>query len=587
MPIDPTKRPDEQEIRRFVAHYEEVFSGALTEWAEADSYYLGEYGLWTDLKDEKLEATRPNYHSARAAAVIDQATDAISTFAPIITRPPTGKTKADVDAANRVENSASDLLVDSFVLGGDHAAKKTAQSGIIYNYLLTSVGLDTSGMSDKPVKRESETAGDFEERTDLWEQQRQGWNPLRIDALRPGEVLMDPMVKNPPVAVRRYRLIADDAAALSLKMAERQARRKRESTAQEPMFKVDNGKEYDKLDLIEFNSTGWWGVLQKTGSWLFPPEENRNGFQKWVHAWGGGGLTPVKADGFETKYMARGFLKAVMDDLRMFDQATAAVHRLLMRAAFARTGFDGAQEEGIQQMAGNLLTGPKDAWWTEVSPTLPPQVFQHMEAVLNDIRMGTFDPQVGGFRQAGIDTATQQILLSDASQRKFVVLNTQMGGVFSIQMSNMLHLAVNIMDEDAFAIDSLSVGANPLKKKDIGQNFRIFVTFENIDPVVSAQLKADARQELDARLTSREAYWKVARVSDTSTLRDEILDDEIDQLPALHQEIVIERMKQRGEDKLANKLNAELDQQALVSTGGDTLIERQPPARGGTSNGRA
>jgi hypothetical protein len=583
MPLDPNEKLDTQEVLRFATETEKDFEGAMDEWSKADEFYLQEYDLWPNLKGP-AKAARPSYHSARAAAVIDQATDAVSTFAPLVTRPPTGGSQADKESADRVEKSVTEFLHDAVTTAAEHASKKAAKNGVLYNYMALYTGLDTNGLGQRPVKSAGEEQADFEQRESEWDQQRHGWNPMVIHATRPGEVLMDPMEKHPDAAVRRYKLKAYQAAALSLKMAERQARRKKEHTAQEQSYRIGAGVDpYEEIKVLEVFTTGYQGVLRDNGDWLYEQETNVWGLQPWCHAWGGGGLTPVRADGFDTKYLARGFLQAIMDDLRTWDQAYTAVHNLLIRTAFARTGSRKDPSEAAAELAGNLLQGEEADWWTEKLPAFPGQIFQHMDGILDDIRMGSFDPQVAGIRQSGVDTATQQLLLSEASQRRFIVLNTQLGGLFSIVAANMLRLGINVME--AFGVNELFVGANPLQRRDIGKNFRIMVTFENIDPVVHVQEKADARQELGLGLTSREDYWKVSRVADASGRKQRILRDQVEDLPEVKTEMLALIARQEGLESVAKKLEekaAQLRAQAfeeevaLTDMQGNPTVTRQP-----------
>lgn len=580
MTLDPQQKPEIGDVDKFVAAMEEDYAGARTEWAKAADFYLSEYELWPKLSAEE-RAHRPASHSAIAASVIDQATDAISTFAPIVTRPPTAAGASAQTEADDVENGAKDMLVDAFVTASEHAAKQSARHGVLFNWMGLSTRLKR-GIRERPERKEGEDLEDFQEREQGWGQEQWVWNPISIEALRPGEVLMNPMETNPPVGVRPYRLRAYQAADLSLRKAGQQKT--------DPLYTLGTIEPYDWLDLQEVFSARWHGIRHQAGQWLYEPEPNGMGFQPWCHGWGGGGVTPPSAKGFESKYLARGFLHAVMDDIRMWDQGLTASHNLAIRTAFARVGYDGDVSEAVQQLLGSILTGKRDDWWTETTPPSPPQLFQHLETVRNDLRLGTHDPQIGGFRQAGVDTATQQILLSDASQRRFVVLNLLLGTLFSIAVSNMLRLAVNV--KEAYGLDQLGIGAHKLRSKDIGRNFRIFVSFENIDPVVHQQQKADARAEIAAGLESRAGYARVARRADWTGTSDEILDDQLEAMPEVQAEMLALRARKRGLNQIAQKLDAtaaelrdqRLGEVAMTDEQGAPLVTRDMARSNG--NGR-
>jgi hypothetical protein len=575
MPLDPIQKPDAYDVDKFLSVMTEDYSGALTEWDKASSYYLQTYDLWPNISKEE-KAHRPIFHSSIAMGVVEQGTDAISTFAPKVTRPPINGSEEAKTSADHVENSCHDLLVDSFVTATEHSAKQSAKHGILYNWMGFSTRLKPN-ITERPTQKHGEDKEDFQEREEEWSQEQGSWNPFNINALRPGEVFMDPMETNPPIGVRPYKLRAYQAADLAL--------RKAEKTNSTPMYTLGKTEPYDWIIGQEYFSTHWHGVKREAG-WLYEPEVNGYGYQPWSHAWGGGGVTPPRTEGFDSKYMARGFLHGVFDDIKMWDQGVAASHTALIRTAFARVGYDGDPGEGIAQLLGTILTGPRDSWWTEQMPTLSPQLANHLETVKADLRNGTFDPQVGGFRQSGVDTATQQILLSDASQRKFIVLNTQLGGQYSIVLSNVLRLATNLFS--AYGLTELGVGEHKLTTKDISKNFRIFVSFENIDPVVHQQQKADARAEIALGLNSKAGYWRVARVSDSSGLEDEIMDDTLDAMPEIKAQMLALHAQSRGLKRVAEKLsvaaeelsNQRLGDVAMTDGQGQPIVRRDqaPPA---------
>lgn len=536
--------------------------GAVAEWMKADTFHSGTYDIWHNLTAEQ-KASRGKYHTSRAYNIIDHAVDALGSFDPKVHRPRTGNNQRASEAADRVEFALHEILLDAFLQEVMQPAKTAGKYGILYNYMQLYTGIDLTRLIRKPERKNGEDQADFDQRMEDWEEQRAGFNPIRIRAPHPGEVYMDPRDKNPDMAVRRFKMRAFELEDLTLK---KKARRLADSS----LFDMGTLDPYEEVEVVEF-WTPKWHALKRPGQEFtenFFSEPNTWGFQPYIHAFGSGGNIPTNAGGaLDPTYLAVGFLHPIMESLRARDQQFTAKQQILMRAAYAKRGTRLDPEEAASQLQGDIISGDESDWWAEKFPNLPNEIFRYGEEIDADIEEGSFNLQVAGFRQSGVDTATQQVILSEASNRKFAVIQSQLGNIFSIAASNILRLAVQL--KEIYGINTINVGDNPLRIADIGENYRVFVAFENVDPVVHQQLVAQSSSLVAQGLESKEGHWRTARVEDATGKRLEILMDQVRELPAAKMQALSFAATELGLRKVGQQLQGESDRLKAEQNGGE------------------
>ena len=548
MTLDPSKAPEAQDINRYYRDQEHTWQGAIAEWKRADDFYLQTFNVWPR-RPEREGRELSQYHPPTATNIVDHAVDALSLFLPRFTRPALGETEQAKEDADRIEKAVSSIVRDAFLQAPFHPGKMLGRHFVMYNYGVGCLMFDPEGFRPRPTKGRGESQEDFEQREAMWESNHIGWNPYRLDAPKPGQVFMEPLEKHPKIAIRKLKLKNWQIAELMLQMDNKRG-------AETYGFDYRDEDAYESRDLLEYFSASHHamqlGDENFSGDNLFI-ERNPWGFQPYIHAWGSGGVIPVDADEFDPKYLARGFIHTVMDTLVNEAQRKTAQHEVLIRAAYAKRGFMGDPAEAREQLEGDILTGDKDEWWVENLPTLPNQIFEYGKEQSQDIQQGSFNLQVAGFRQTGVDTATQQIILSEASSRKFTTIITQMNYIYSLIGSNILRLSEVV--KDIYGLNKIVIGTDEIRASDVRGNYRIFASFENIDPVVHNAEKSAALAELQAGLSSRQDYWRVARVEDATGRELRILEDQVKMLPEVKLEmlkLVAERM---GLSKIADKLD--------------------------------
>lgn len=575
MPLDPLKPPEAGDIDKFLKYQEDTWEEALTKCRKADEFYNRTYAQWTGIKDPIARAQRPRYHSSFPTSKINQATDALSTYAPQVTRPPSGKSKDAKAAADRIEPALTEFLVDSFTQEHRHPGRDLGEQFVKYSYGSLFTGLNTKWAESRPEQIDGETQDDLEARQEEWEADHFGFSPIKLEVLPPGAVLMDWDNKHPDLAVVRRWIPAYQLADFTLRKLDSA---KRNNRVEGTPFTIASGQDpYEPVEITQlwgprFHAMKGHGDEHKENLFVEP---NTWGYQPHTHGFAGGGAQPV-GEKANPKWLIEGILHPVMEGIKMRDERFIATHTSLMRLAFAKRGTTLEPTQAARALAGDVLFGREDDWWAEKFPDFPNQMFAAGPELEDEMRQGTFDPQVAGFPNTNIDTATAALITAEASSRRWLVAMAQMGALFTLSASFILRLAARLNEE--YGIESLNEhSATPLLVKDIGKNFRVFVRFENLDPVVLQSQKAEAREEMNAEppLQSWEGYQRIARVANATKLKGEILDDKLERLPAMEQEILAAHAKQRGLRKLGTRLEEELDQIALVGPDGQPLVERQ------------
>jgi hypothetical protein len=269
---------------------------------------------------------------------------------------------------------------------------------------------------------------------------------------------------------------------------------------------------------------------------------------------------------FDPKDLAVGMLHPIKPLLKALAQLVSAEMQSVVRAAYAKRGFNGDEQQAVTQLMGDIISGEEGDWWLEKLPTLPQNIVELRNWIETAIERGTFSMQTAGFRQVGVETATQQIILSEASLRKFATMLNQLDYMYSIAGSNILKLATKL--KAAYGIETINVGTRALKVPDINGNFRISVTFEQIDQNALRLERQSAMEEYQAQLTSKEDYWTVTRVEDKSGRRIRILEDQIEQTPEIVAYATEQTQKRLGLDKMIKRMKQEAEEQERMANPG-------------------
>lgn len=546
--LDPRRRPEVKAIERELEHLERVWQDAHSLMKEADSYYFQTYDLWGDLRKSNPDAAenRPQFHSGMAPAIIDHAVDVHLAFEPTFHRRPLGDGREQAERADRLEEGIQQVFLDALLKQTDFAPKVNGKQFALYNYTQLYVGLDPLAL-ERPTRDDGETMEEFEEREEEWLRAQIGdWNPLKVVVPVPGTVFMDPTKKTPKIAIVRQKMWAYE---LKRQMESKRGRRVAEvsSTWGGP------SDPHDEVEVLEVWSPYWTAVLEPgMGKEFLWVEENDWGFQPYLHAFVGSVTSPTGEPINPRWWVRQSLLFKVMHTLRMWDQWMWAKHQLVMRAATAKTLYAGDAAEAAAKLEGDIVPETREEdWGIEKTPQLPNQMEVHGQQISDDIEQATFSLQAAGFRQEGVTTVGQQVLLSEATSRTFRAAVSQMGHLYSAGGSNVLKLVTTM--KTAYPDLVISIGGIPLLASDIQGRYHIQARFEQIDPAVALQEQQQAMLELEKGLIDSEEYYRITRRKNVTTIRKGILKDRVRQSPEVMAEMENELMKELGLGEVAER----------------------------------
>jgi hypothetical protein len=549
MPIDPTKIPSREEMERLHEHYMETWKNAHAQWREDDKYFKREFALWDGVANETVRAGRASVHPSAPTDIINHAADTLLTFDPYVHRAPTSKSEDSKIAADNVEAAMQEIIPDAFLMEMmGHPAKLGGRYLIQYGYTPQFTGLDLTAINGKPQLKKGEAKEDYEYRLEEWNFHRYGWNPIRMPTPHPSQVLMEPLEKNPAIALHQRSMLAMDVHDLTVQ----------KSKTRQGVYVWDMGETdpYEIMPILEFWSAYQHVVKLQDGEILYA-ERNMWGIQPFQHTFAGFSQLSMmdSRDKCDPSELAVGMLHPVKPLLKALAQLVSAEMQSVIRAAYAKRGFAGDEQQAVQQLIGDIISGEEGDWWLEKLPTLPQNITELRSWIETAIERGTFSMQMAGFRQVGIETATQQVILSEASLRKFATMLNQLDYMYSIAGSNILKLATKL--KNAYGIETINVGTRALKVADIDNNFRISVTFEQIDQNALRLERQSAMDEFRTGLTSKDDYWTVARVEDKSGRRTRILEDAVEQTPEVVAYAAEQTQKRLGIDKMVKRMKQE------------------------------
>lgn len=456
-------------------HLTTVWMDTHRRWAEIDTYLQGTFELWP------AGVERPKYHPGTAFALIDQAVNHQMPTKLTVKRFPAGDTYKRKRTADKVEVFLEALMAEVARKEPVHTVGQVKRHLLAYGYsILEGPILDSreyQKMLDGPESK--------------------GWNPLRLRAPHPQRVLMSPSERNPGEGIKRVRRSSEEVKALLV-------RKKASKEAKVYKDWEPTREGYQELDTTEYWSEDWH--LFMVEDMILYAEENVWGYFPFIQGFSGWGMEPTDLAQINPKYLAVSLLEHVMESLKVEAQRKTAQHNSVIEAGFQRKGYDKAQGGNLTDVQAaealardGLLSGKKEAWWYQDTPRLPDWMFQVGQEIDQDIENATFSKTVGGHRLPGVNTVGQQAILSTAAERKFDAPSFQIDEMFSVAGSNFLRL-IDQLDVD-ITVRGVTVGP-----KDIKGDYSVDIAFQDENPMILAQLKADGLRELEAGVLDPETY---------------------------------------------------------------------------------
>ena len=465
--------PTQQYITTLVHHLETVWSETHRRWAEIDTYLHGTFRLWP------AGVNRPEYHPSKASAILDHAVNHEMPTKMSIKRFPVSDTYRKKRQADKVETFLGYLMAEIARKEAMHTVGQVKRHLLAYGYaVLEGPLLDT---------REYQLMLD--------DDKGKPRNPIRLRAPHPQRILMSPSERSPGEAVKIVRRSSEDLTTL----LERK-RTRREATVYKNWNPSRDG--YQEVNTQEYWSDDWH-VLMVEDDILYV-EPNTWGFLPFIQGFSGWGIEPTDWKEINPKYLAESLLEHVLEGLKLEAQRKAAQHNAVIEAGFQRQGYDSTLGGNLDPTQAadtiardGLLPGKKEAWWYQDTPRLPEWLFRVGEEIDQDIENGTFTKSVAGQRLPGVNTVGQQAILSTAAARKFDSPSLQVDEMFSVACGNVLRL----IDAMGVPITCRGVTVGP---DDIKADYSVDATFLKEDPVMRAQERREAREDVKLGLLDPE-----------------------------------------------------------------------------------
>ena len=551
-------KPTVESIHQITRYLQDLWSRTHNKWREVDSYYQQEFKLWPE------GMSRPEWlKPARSRSIVDHAVDHQLAYEPIVHSFPVGQTEASERRADEVEPAMKAILDEASLFEPSMTWKAIGKHLLLYGYAVIEDGLDSSCMNErreKPRKGRNEPQDEFDRRVRIHQNAVKSMMPFRTRAPHPSRVLLDPMEKEPRMAVKHaYRRSIALEEITSARMTGSRAKR----GEVHPWKVTDNPFEMVMVD--EFWSECWHAMVANDE--LLFVEKNTWGFIPYSHAFSGYGQEITSIEEYDPSYLAVGILEPVMPALKAQAQAVAGRHNALMEATFNPTGtvMDASELEEQLSRGDVIEMGNKSDVWKMEIPQLPRWMFASEEWLDRDIELGTFSRALAGVREQGVSTVGQQAILTTAAGRKFVSPTKQLEHLATKSAEHILQW-VDVLELD------LRIRGRRLNRQMLESDYSCSVSFELIDPVLQLQFRELGMREVQQGLKSKETYWSAdARIEDSTGEQKRLLEDMIREDPRVQELMAKEVAREAGLQDLLDQEEERAKAQQMAAMDGGAM----------------
>lgn len=570
--MDITGKPEASTIVEYRRHLEGTWSMSHAHWTQVvDPWYWRYANIWP------ADVARASYIPSTARNIVDHAADTHMAFEPKFSRKPVGKGKRHEEDADAVEAGLHAVFIDAMLQETSLAFYQLGKYLGMYGYAIAEGPLlDFEDRPEPPVKRRGETDQEFRWREIDYANAKRYWNPIRIRAPHPRQVLLDPHRKQPREGIKFTRLTVSRIKHLLESMKERE--RKPEFVENIDKLALPQNSPMEDVEVTEYWSTEYHAMT--VGHALAFVERNLYGFVPFNHAFSGFGqeaANDLKGDPF---YLAQGLLDPLLDNghasgsLKVQAQSYSAKHTAVIERAYLKYRVPpGQEEEMAQQLEKDIVGADKDDIGFIIYPEIERGLYQIDQQVGEDIEMGTFSRSVGGMRQKGVSTVGQQAILTTADNRKFASTHKQINLMGTVIGMNILRL-VDRLEEP------ISAGGVTLSPKQIHNDYNIIAEFPVLDPIIQLQEREMGLREKQEGLISAETYRENAlRVANESVEKKRLIKERVRELPAYFQAIATQIAQEDGmEDILEN-----MDGEPILGPDGQPMPQISDQAGGGAT----
>ena len=507
-------KPTIEIIGQYRKYLGDLWSNTHTKWEKIDTYYNRTFQLWPEGMD------RPEWFKPmRARSLVDHAVDHQLAHEPLVSRSPAGTGEEHKRNADLLEPGLKAIMDEAALLEPNLTWKQVGKHLLLYGYSVIETGLETEVLKnrrDKPKKARGEDEEEFQQRRRLWEHKKKTMMPFRNRAPHPARVLLDPLRKEPQIAIKHTHRLAQDLHDLTVG---RQEQKGKGRPVEVNVYELKENP-FEMVLCSEWWTDCWHALATDDGEMLFV-EKNTWGFVPYAHAFSGYGQEPTSSSEIDPSYMAVGLIDHALDTLKAQAQAVAGRHNALIEATFNPIITTGEAAELQEQLArGDIIevNTRGDVGRMEMQQ-LPRWMFASEEWLDKDLELGTYSRSLAGIREQGVSTVGQQAILSTSASRRFVAPAKQLEHLASVAGSHILQL-IDVMDLDLY------VKGHDISPKEIEHDYSVRVSFELVDPVLQLQHREMGMREVQAGLKSRETYWSAdARLEDATGERRRLLED--------------------------------------------------------------
>ena len=558
------ERPDGPGIDSLYVHLHDVWSSVREKMAEVDSFKNGTFNVWN-----KSNEVRPSYHPPKARYLIDHAVDTQLSVDPKIKKFSKGRGGDHAARADRVEPALTAVMLDAAMKETSIPWRQAYSYLIAYGYTVMGQEWDESDKPVKPKRKDGEPEDDWKDREDEYDNASAGWNPVRIKAPHPSRVLMNPYDMQPKVAVIAAKRYSQDLANL----VKRKGKYGSKSTGS---YTVESNP-YKLIDTLDVWTDNWHALKLKSGEVLVS-ERNWFGFTPWIHGFAGWGGEQANSEEADPKDMAVGMITGILELLRVDAQKASALHNAVLEHGFARMGAKRPEEMAAALAAGTeaIIPGEKDdAWWLQY-PEVSRWMFQSQDIDNREIEAATYIRALTGERQQGVTTVGQQMILTQAANKKFYVPAKMIEHMATIIASRILRQVV--MRKEPIILQGYK-----LTPPDIDGSFEVNASFQQFDPLIQMDMRRLGMQEVSSGLKSAQTYRESdALIENEAEEQKRLVKAEVYRLPEVHAELLALAVKEEGFEELADRMTEQIRAAKQQSQGGPG---GQPPMPEGGPEG--
>ena len=528
------RKPDKEFLTAFREHQKGVWSDTHEDWKRIDEFLDLSYKVWQDDDDT------PSIHPPDSISIIHHAVDNLITFEPVIRRISVGLAAGKEERADHVEQALESILLETNLLEPSLTWKQVGFHLAAYGYTVVEGPLwNTRGTRPKPKRKDYRNKMEFEAAMTLWENDRKSYMPIRVRAPHPSSIMMNFRDKRPDEGIKVAKRYVLDIQRL---------RSTRVDDDDMGIIGTVNSIDlpddpYEEVETLEYWSRDWHGFM--VGEEVLFVEPNIWGLMQYKHAFSGRGHEPTSVDSVKPRHLSVGLLHPITEVIRSYAQELSTRHNAYVNSGFfdivTTMDADELREQMNRQGRQRILekTDGNDVIEPFQMPNLPGWMLEAEMQMRDAIERGTFSSASAGIRQAGVNTVGQQAILSNSAAKVFLPMVRQLEHLASLISQDILRL-VDVKKESVYS------RGHELNARMISNDYNVIAEFPQKDPALDLQERQIAMQELTLGLIDTETYQEIAGRENISGIRKGIIKDQIRQLPAVQQMLMIAALEEMG-----------------------------------------